>query len=117
MALRAFARVIFTAANSPSTTARRGFRAGIDTANGRTTFTLDRPIDRTEGCVLASRIQGSVGTGSPVFGGGGQLSAAVALADTTVEVRSYNTAGTLADPVVGTGFCVAVFDAVGEKRL
>ena len=113
MALRAWARVIFTAAGSPSTTARRGFTAGLDTATGRVTFTLDRPQDRTEGFILASFSQGSIGTGSPTMAGGGEIEADVAAADTTLEVRTRNSAGTLTDPVVGGGFYVSVFDQIG----
>ena len=114
MALRAWARVIFTAAGSPSTTARRGFTAGLDTATGRVTFTLGRPQDRTEGFVLASFDHASVGTGSPVMGSAavGMIEAETALADTTVEVRT-RAGATLTDPVVGTGYCVAVFDSIG----
>ena len=114
MALRAWARTIFSAAGSPGTTARRGFTAGLDTAVGRVTYTLDRPVDRTEACTLCSWVHAGVGTGiacAPLASG--TIEADIASGDTTVEVRMRQSSGATADPAIGTGFCVAVFDNIG----
>ena len=107
MGIRAYARVTFPAAGSPSTSVRRGFGAVVDTAVGRTTFTLERAIDRNEGCVLCSFL----GTANSAALSAGTSDADVAAADTTVEIRCRQSSGALADPAVGTGFYVAVLDS------
>ena len=107
MAIRAYARVIYSPAGTPSATVRRGFAAPVDTATGRCTFTLTRGIDRTEGCVLVSYL---ANTSTPPQGGG-SLDVDLAAADTTVEVRVRGSTGALVDPLAGTGFHVVVFDS------
>ena len=104
MGLSAFARVTY-AAGVPTAAARAGFSAAADTATGRATFTLTRPIDRADGCVLCSFL-GTTGTPPQAT-----IDADLAAADTTVEVRVRGSTGVLADPLAGSGFCVAVFDA------
>lgn len=105
MGIRAYARVVYSPAGTPSATVRRGFTAPADTATGRATFTLTRAIDRTEGCVLVSFLAST--TTQPQA----TVDADIAAADTTVEVRVRGSTGALADPLAGSGFHVAVLDS------
>ncbi len=111
MGLRAFARVVYSPAGTPSATVRKGFSAPADTATGRTTFTLTRGIDRTEGCVLASFLAST--TTQPQA----TIDADIATGDTTVEVRVRGSTGVLADPLAGSGFHVAVLDDVTNNTI
>src|SRR3990167_4854295 len=100
MAIRAQARVTYSAAGSPAGTYLNGVSAPVDSGVGIATLTLQHPVDRTQGAVVAclacsasgtactpvTRIEAILGTGTT--------------ADTTVRVRMYDSSGVLRDPAV-----------------